>query len=421
MSRTNWADIDNRLLDATWYATPAYHDGFTELRNEDPVHWTEDDRFGRHYWSLTRHDHVREYLERDRDFSSRWDMRAPRTPVRKTPEERFAENLDSQMSLMDRPLHSVYRRPINKHFSVPSVNRMRQSVNDYVDQIIDEVAEKGRCDLVGEVAGELPARVMLDWLDVPKSDWEYLKHSVWLFVAPFDPRFTIDGDPVRTASTGLRQILDYGENLAIQRRKEPGDDLVSTLVKTEIDGSPLSNHELRSYLKSMIGGGLETTRNASVVGLWRFMLDPQQRQLLVNEPDRIGPAVDEILRWSSPAKNKMRVVTEDMDFHGKRLRSGDWVMGFLASANKDERVFDDPHRFDIRRDASDHLSLGAGIHSCLGRHLARLEMSVLIPRVLQAFPDMQPVDPGEPDWIVDTTVNGFRQMEVEYTPIARSK
>lgn len=418
MPRTDWSDVDPLLLDPLWHAKNQYHDVFRQLRDEDPIHWTEDTAFGRNYWSLTRYDHVKEMLDRDRDFSSRWDMRAPRSPIRRTPEQRFAENLDSSMSLMDRPVHDAYRRPLNKHFTVPMVGKMRQQVVEYVDQIVGEVAEKGQCDLVNDVAAELPARLILGWLNVPKQDWEMLKYWVWLFIAPSDPRFTIDNDPIATSWTGMSQILDYAEKLCDERRVNPGDDLVTILVNTHIDGTPASNHELRSYMKTMIAAGLETTRNAAVVGLWRFMLDPEQRQLLVDNPDWIGPAVEEVLRWVTPSKNRMRLVNEDMDFHGKRLRGGDWIFGWTASSNKDERVYPDPHRFDIRRDASNHLSMGSGIHACLGRHLAKLELSVLIPKVLATFPDMRPTSSGEPDWIADQTITGFRSMEVEYTPVA---
>lgn len=418
MTRTDWTEIDTNLLDASWHATNQYHEAFRELRELDPVHWTQDTKFGKSYWSLTRHEHVKEYLDRDRDFSSRWDMRAPRSPVRKTPEQRFAENLDTSMSTLDRPLHDVYRRPLNKHFNVPTINKMRGDVEEYVAQIIDEVAEKGKCDLVSDIAAELPARLVLGWLNVPKEDWAMIKHWTWLFIAPSDPRFMIDNDPIATSWSGMSQILDYAERLCDERRRNPGGDFVTVLVNTQIDGTPASNHELRSYMKSMIAAGLETTRNAAALGIWRFMLDPEQRRLLLDNPDWIGPAVEEVLRYATPAKNKMRVVTEDMDFHGARMRSGDWVLGWLASANRDERVFENPYAFDIRRDASEHLTFGSGVHGCLGRHMARLELSVLIPRLLTAFPDMQPVDSGEPDWIADQTVTGFRTMEVEYTPIA---
>jgi cytochrome P450 len=143
---------------------------------------------------------------------------------------------------------------------------------------------------------------------------------------------------------------------------------------------------------------------------------PEQRELLVSDPSLTGSAVEEIVRWVTPAKNRLRIATRDLEFRGRHIKRGDWVVGFLASANKDERVFDDPQAFDIRRSPNPHIGFGLGPHLCLGRALARLELELLIPRVLAAFPDMHPTIDGEPEWIADTSVTGFTNLPVAYTP-----
>ncbi|KAF0957988.1 cytochrome P450 [Rhodococcus sp. T7] len=416
---TDWSEIDNKLLDPTWYTKPEeFHAGFRQLRDEDPIHWTENDAYGRHHWSITRYDDVKEYLLDPARLSSREDTRVPRSPKRRTPEEKHAQGWDIQIATTDDPLHNLYRRPINKHFSVPAIARLANDVERIVDEILAEVSERGSCDLIEDIAAQLPGKVVFRMLGVPESDWNYLQEACWQWLAAADPRFTIDGDEVATSLYGQKKLLEYGTELALERRRNPKDDFATVIGNLEIDGDKLSLHEMKVWFTTMIGGGLETTRNAGGVGLWLFMQHPDQRQLLIDDPSLVKGAVEEVLRWASPAKNRLRVATENFDFHGKRIRAGDWVVAFLASANHDERVFEDPHKFDIRRTPNPHLALGEGIHLCLGRNLARLELATLFRKTLAALPDLHPVDSGEPTWIADRSVTGFTTLPVEYTPVS---
>ncbi|WP_148085977.1 cytochrome P450 [Actinocorallia herbida] len=412
----DWKALDNNILNAAWYTTPAYHDAFKALRDEDPVHWAEDESFGRNYWVLSRHEDVKNYLLDHGRFSSRWDTRVPRSPKRRTPEEQHAQGWDINVATIDPPLHTAYRRPINKHFSVPAIKKLGHDVTAIVDEIIADAAPRGQVDLVEDLCAELPVRVILRMLGVPKEDWPMLREASWQWLAAADPRWTIDGDPVKTSLHGQKRLIDYCTDLALDRRKNPKDDFATIVGNLEMDGDPLSIHEMRVWFVTLIGGGLETTRNAAAVALWLFMANPDQRELLMNDPDLVNPMIEEALRWTTPAKNRLRIANEDLDLHGRRIRAGDWVIGLLASANKDETVFPDPHRFDITRTPNDHLALGTGIHLCLGRGLARLELATLIPRVLKAFPDLHRTEAGEPDWIADTSVTGFTRMPVAFTP-----
>lgn len=413
-----WDEIDNRLLDPHYYTRDGYQDAFRQMRDDDPVRWVRDDRYGKHYWALTRYADVKEYLLSDRDFSSRWESRVPRSPQRLTPEQRHELGFDVNITVMDDPVHDLYRRPANKHFSVPQIAKMRDAVSTIVDDILAEVSERGACDLVEDIAGELPVRVVLNLLGVPQADWAYLREASWQFLAAADPRWMIDGDPVETSRLGIRKLLDYGTELALDRRENPKDDFATIVANLEIDGDKLSVHEIRGWTLSLIAGGLETTRNAAAVGLWKLMTLPEQRELLVSDPSVTGSAVEEIVRWVTPAKNRLRIAARDFEFRGRHIKRGDWVVGFLASANKDERIFDDPQVLDIRRNPNPHIAFGLGPHLCLGRALARLELELLVPRVLRAFPDMHPAIDGEPAWIADTSVTGFTALPVAYKPIS---
>lgn len=411
---TDWTAIDNKLLDPNWYTTDEYHAVFKTMRDEDPVHWTQDDRYGKHYWSLTRYEDIKAYLQNDRRFSSRWDTRVPRSPVRRTPEERHRQGFDVNVSSTDNPVHDLYRRPINKHFSIPAIARLGADIDSIVDEIIADVAGRGACDLVDDIAAELPIKVILRLLGVPEEDWPMLVEASWQWLAAADPRFIIDNDQVKTSLHGQKRLLDYCADLALERRRNPQDDFATVIGNVEMDGDRLSIHEMKTWFITMIGGGLETTRNAASVGIWLLLKNPEQRALLLADPSLINSTVEEILRWATPAKNRLRIANEDIELHGKTIRAGDWVVGFLASANKDEREFQDPYTFDIQRGPNRHLSLGEGIHLCLGRALARLELATLIPKVLRAFPDLEIA--GEPKWIADTSVTGFTTLPVTYTP-----
>ena len=411
----DWTTVDNSLLDPNWYTSPGYHEAFARMRDEDPLHWTQDDRYGKHYWSPTRYDDVKNYLLDHERLSSRWDTRVPRTPKRLTPEERHERGFDIGVAFNDNPIHDMYRRPINKHFSVPAIGKLGHDVHSIVDEILIEVAERGSCDFVEDIAAELPVKVILRMLGVPENDWPMLREACWQWLAAADPRFIIDNDQVKTSLVGLRRLQEYCTELALERRRHPRDDFATVIGNVEIDGDKLSVHEMKTWFVTMIGGGLETTRNAAAVGIWQFLKNPGQRELLLADPTRVKGAVEEVLRWGTPAKNRLRIATQDIELHGKTIRTGDWVVGFLAAANKDEREFVDPHRFDILRSPNRHLSLGEGIHLCLGRALARLELSALIPKVLRAFPDLETT--AEPTWIADTSVTGFTSMPVRYAPV----
>ncbi len=415
---SDWSEIDNKMLDPHWYLTDEYRDVYARLRVEDPVHWTQDSFYGKDYWFITRYDDVREYLLDHRTFSSRWETRVPKSPKRYTPEERYEMGFDTSLARSDPPVHDLYRRPMNKHFSTPAIAKLLPNVERVVDEILDDIAEDGECDLVEQVAGLLPVRVVLGMLGVPEQDWDELREAAWQWFAPADPKFIVDNDPVKTTRIGHNRILDYCERLALDRRKNPKEDLATIIAGMTIDGDELSIHEIRSYLTIVVGGGLETTRNTGAAGLYLFMTNPDQQRLLSDDPSLAKEAVEEVVRYITPTRARFRVATDDVEFHGRQIRRGDWVIGSLASANRDETKFEDADSFDITRAPVPHLGFSEGVHLCLGRALARLELQTLYRKVLHAFPDMQPS--ADPTPIADISVTGYTEMPVTFTPRARS-
>ncbi|ADP81239.1 cytochrome P450 [Pseudofrankia inefficax] len=411
----DWTSIDNRLNDPLWYRERAeFLAAYRLLRDEDPVHWAKDEAYGRSFWFLTRHEHVKQALGDHMTFSSRhlWTVgRPPRSPRRFTLEQRYELGLEARVVNVDPPIHTYLRRPMNRYFSVPSIAKLTDQIQRYSDEVVDRARGLEKFDLVEEVAAQLPVRVILGMLGVPEEDWALVRNAAGMYTQSHDPRFLVDDDPVKTAETGLRQLIDYAMDLAEERKREPRDDFATVVTEMKIEGEKLSTYELRGWFSALILGGIETSRNAISAGLWQLLVHPDQREIFLSAPaGRALDLVDEVIRWTSPARSLLRVATRDVEMGGKEIRQGDWVLLSLISANHDERVFEDPGRFDLRRDPVDHVGLGDGIHKCLGRNLLRLEFTTLARTLLQAFPDMSCA--GEPTWMLDVNGSGLASLEV---------
>lgn len=412
---TDWSTIDNSLNDPLWFADrQGYLEAFKLLRDEDPVHWAEDTSYGRSFWALTRHEHVKWALNEYSIFSSRhlWTAaRPPRKPQRFTLEQRYELGLEARPNNVDPPMHTYLRRPMNRHFSVPAVGKLGEDIQRYCDDIVEEVKAKETFDLIEDVASQLPLRVILRLLGVPEEDWDHLQDAAGRYTQSNDPRYLIDDDPAKTAEIGLRQLVDYAMALAEDRQRSPREDFATVATNMTIEGEKLSTYELRGWFTALILGGIETSRNAIGVGLWQMLENPDQRQLFVDAPvAETGDMVEEVIRWTSPARSLLRVATRDVEVEGKEIRQGDWVLPYLVSANNDERVFEDPDRFNLLRKPNDHMGLGDGIHKCLGRNLVRLEFTLLAKSVLEALPTMEVA--SEPEWIRDASGSGLVSLTI---------
>jgi cytochrome P450 len=415
---TDLASVDDLLMDPAWYAKNDWHPTFKRLRREDPIHWTDDKRYGHPYWAVTTYDAIREVYERWDLFSSRMGTPLPpRGGRRFTPEERFAMALDVRAPSVDPPVHGLYRRPINKHFSVPAIAKMTEHLDSIIDSLILEAAEKEEFDLVKDVVAQLPVRAVFGLLGVPEEDWASLQASVARYALGSDPEYTIDNDPVKTTAIGAREVDEYASKLALARREDPRDDLASVIGALKIDADKLSLHEMTAWFTTLILGGGETTRNALGNGVWQFLEHPEQRKLVVENEAVLPDAVEEVMRWGSPSRTVLRVANEDLEFHGKEMRTGDWIILFAASGNRDESIWEDPDRFDITRERKENLALGHGIHKCLGRNLARLEMMRFFPKFLSAFPELAMT--AAPVWVADYNSNGIHHMPVTHNGVVR--
>jgi cytochrome P450 len=411
--------IDNSLMDPSWYTKPDYHEAFRVLRDEDPVHYVEAENYDRSFWSVTRHEDVKWCLGNPQLLSSREGARMPRVPSRTTAERRVEMGYDTRLDYLDDPMHSVYRRPLNKHFSVPAVKKLSAGIASYIHEIIDEIEDETEFDFVDAVATRLPVMVVATLLGVPREDWPHLQTLSSRIIESHDPRYTVGGDPLATFRAAYSELMDYAVDLIEDRRRNPRDDFASVLGQMKADHEPLSLREARTSVIALVLGGFDTTRHALGVGVWQLLKNPEQRRILLDEPGAVMGGVDETIRWSTPARSVTRVANEDFKLRDSLIRAGDWVSLLLISANRDERVFERPLEFDVRRSPNDYLSFGEGIHKCLGRNLIRLELASFLPLVFNRLPGLEIV--REPHWLRDTGTSGLADLKLWSGKVVRDR
>jgi len=219
---------------------------------------------------------------------------------------------------------------------------------------------------------------------------------------------------MQTSMEGGMQLFMYCLNLAKQRREAPGRDLLSVIGTAKLDYVLLNDMEIGHNAVMFVLGGLETTRNAISGGVLELMRNPDQWKRLVHNPALMPSAIEEILRWTSPITHIMRTATRDFEWRGKQIRDDDFIVIWNPSANRDEEVFADPYRFDIARNPNYHLAFGQGEHFCIGSHLARLELRLMLEEVMRRMPDLRLA--GEVERLTSIQVAGIKHMPVKFTP-----
>jgi cholest-4-en-3-one 26-monooxygenase len=413
----DWTEVNEKLTTPSFFATGGHHELFRVLRAEDPVHWTDGSGAARPFWSVTRHEDCVRILEDAETFSSEHGGIMLPTADYPTPEQRHAMGYGAMPTHIDPPLHLKIRQPFNKHWSVPAIARLKGKIQTCVDAIMAEVLPRGECDLVEDVAAQLPARLVCEMMGVPEPDRADIRYYCAAFMGAQDPHYQIDGSEQKTQMVMMRSLYDYMHGLAIARRGDPRDDFTSIAGSLRVDGELLDDRILGWWCFGFVAAGLETTRNALTVGMYELMRRPDQAGRLRADPSLLPLAAEEIVRWSNPSKYKWRIPTRDVEIGDRLIRKGEWVVCWLASANRDEEIFVNPQDFDVGRTPNPHLAYSVGEHSCLGRHLARLEIQTMIGAVLTNMPDMEIA--GEPEWLVSNNHTGFKKLPVRFTPPLR--
>ena len=380
-----------------------------ELRATAPIWWNEQppDQGGfgdGGYWVVTKHRDVREVSLRTDVFSS-----AAKSIVPRYGEDVAAGQIEAgraSMIMMDDPEHSRLRKIVSRAFTPRAVERLRADLAGRARRIVTEAVAAGSGDFVRQVACELPLQAIAGLLGVPQEDYDKLFDWTNNMIGGDDPEFA-DND----ALTSTGELIWYAMQLAARKREDPGDDIVTTLVRADADGQRLSEAEFGMFVVTLAVAGNETTRNSITQGMMAFTDHPDQWELF--KAERPKTAADEIIRWATPITSFQRAAMHDTELGGVRIRKGQRVVLFYRSANFDEEVFDDPYGFNIARSPNPHVGFGGtGAHYCIGANLARMTIDLMFNAIADQMPDLRTA--GDPERLRSSFINGIKHWQVDY-------
>jgi cytochrome P450 len=407
-SAINLSDLDLFESGAPWSV-------FKELRDEDPLHFSEEDAPNHGFWSLTRYHDVVSILRDPATFTSERFTNL---------EEVDAEQEEARRSLLetDGARHRALRRLLQGQFTPAAVAHYETFLRGLTATTLDNAFAKGEFDFVREVAADFPINVLARLLDVPPADNRQLiewgnrmigfddpEHADILISDPDSEKYRL----VPFRSPAALEVFAYGDALAKERRGKDGTDLVSVLVNGEMsDGIPLTERDFHTNFLLLVVAGNETTRHTITHTMINLIKHPDQLAKLQEDPELIPWAVEEFLRFASPVYHFRRTATKEVEMHGKKIKAGDKVVTWFASGNRDNRIFDDADSFDVTRNPNEHMTFGrGGPHMCLGNALARIELRVMFEDLISRIDSMELT--GSIDFLRSNFVHGIKRMPVK--------
>jgi cytochrome P450 len=410
-------DISSR---AFWTRPPEVREeSFAELRRDRPLSWhppaetdllPDPDAPG--FWALVTHADITAVSRDAGTFASGQQFGG--VMLEDVPED-MLEAAHSILA-MDAPRHVRQRRVIASVFSPRRVQRISEQIREQARLIVDDLlAGPGEAEFVSAVSARLPMWTISEMIGVPEARRREVADAANAMVAWNDPDFIGDGDPMAVLLDGLMTLHTASFELSALRREEPADDLMTALVQAEVEGASLTDEEIAAFFVLLCVAGNDTTRQTASHAVLALDRNPEQRRLLTEGfDDRIGPAVEEFVRWASPVLTFRRTATRDTEIRGQRIAAGERVVMFYHSGNRDESVFTDPHVFDVIRAENPHVGFGGGgPHFCLGSHLARMQLRSLFGELLARVPDLSV---GEPEWLAGNFINGIKRLPVTVGP-----
>jgi cytochrome P450 len=394
------------LYDPASYAGGQPHDQFAWLRANDPVyrHPCPDGDF----WAVTRYRDVVAVSKDPGTYSSA----AKGIHIGDVPDEDL-QSVRNMMLYMDPPRHLYYRRLVNRPFNARQAEAMRSRIAELASQIVDAVAARGECDLVTDVAGELPSYVIAEMMGIPLDDGRRLYElTEKMHAAP-----GAISEAERMQAVG--EMIMYAADVANTKRTTPADDVASRLIASEVDGDRLNAEEFNWFFLLLVNAGGDTTRNLVAGGMLALFEHPDERRRLQDGLDALLPtATEELLRWVSPVVYMRRTATRDTKLGGRTIKTGDAVVMYYGSANRDGEAFAEAERLDVGRTPNEHVGFGGGGHHfCLGAWVARVEIQTMLREILTRMPDVEQC--GEAEWPESNFICGPKHLPVRFTSSRR--
>ena len=390
---------------------------FRTLRAEAPVYWHQR-KPGQGFWAVTSYDDALKVYHDPATYSSEHgislqfnDAVAQDADESQGPPEYGAGMM---MITTDPPRHSRVRQIINRRFTPRAVSVYEPHIRKIAGEIIDAVIEKGECDFVVDVAAKLPTAVTCEMMGIPREHWHMLFEATNMSIGTEDPEYQQGRTAMETGQAAQAQVFSYFSQLIEERKKKPGEDLVSAFVHGEVEGGKLNDMEVLFNCFLLIVAGQETTRNATSGGMLALIENPRELARFKTDPAIMDTAIEEVLRYTTPVTHILRVAKQDGELRGQKIKRGQRVVLWNASANRDESAFAQPDLFDLARTPNDHLAFGHGEHFCLGANLARLELRVILEEAVRRLGDIQLAGPIER--LRSNFVAGIKHMPVKFAP-----
>jgi cholest-4-en-3-one 26-monooxygenase len=398
-------DVD--LADLDTFVDGVPHAMFDTLRREAPVWYHPASHGVEGFWCIVKH---HDLMELSRDYGH-----ASSALGGITLHDMAEEDLEMQrmmMLQMDPPKHTKLRLLVNKGFTPRMVGRLEQHIRDTAAAIVDNVAGRGQCDFVVDVAAELPLQVIAEMMGVPHEDRHKIFEWSNRMIGSEDPEYSVTREDALGAAT---EMFLYSAELAAAKRANPSDDIISALLQAEVDGTMLTDTEFNLFFQLLAVAGNETTRNLISHGMHLLAEHPDQRARLLADRSLLPSAIDEMLRFASPVMYMRRTAQSDFELRDQTIRTGDKIALWYIAANRDEEVFANPHTFDVTRSPNDHVAFGGGgPHFCLGANLAKLEIRVMFEELLDRLPDLELAGPAQR--LRSNFINGIKHLPVAFTP-----
>ncbi len=396
------------LVSPASFAAGQPHDQFAWLRDNAPVYRHALDATPQRsggatsdsIWAITKHADVRAIGRDHQTFSNYLGG----IHIDDIPEEGLA-SVRNMMLFMDPPEHHRYRKLVRDPFAPRAAEMYRKRIEELAAKIIDTVADRDECDLVEDIAGELPSYVIADLLGIPLDDGRRL------YVLTEKMHAAAGTIPEAERGSAVMEMIMYAAQVRANKLESPGEDLASDLVHGMVDGEELSPEEFAWFFLLLINAGGDTTRNAVGGGMLALFEHPDELRRLQGDIDKLLPtAVEEILRWVSPVIYMRRTAKRATVVRGVEIAEGDKLALYYGAANRDEEVFTNADRFDVSREPNDHIAFGAGPHFCLGSNIARIEIAVILREILTRLPNVEQA--GDAQWLESNFISGPKHLPV---------
>ena len=391
------------------------HDIFTFMRREDPVSWVEPDQF-RPFWAITKHEDIIEIEKQNELF-----INDPRTTLMDIPTEDAIKEFTGGSHLlvrslvhMDNPDHQLYRSLTQKWFAPPNLESLKKDIRNIAKEYVNKMVDHGNeCDFAKDVAIFYPLRVIMSILGVPKEDEPRMLRLTQELFGVRDEDMIRDESETSSESNTITDFFEYFNALTEDRRKNPTNDVSSVIANAKINNEQLGHLEAMSYYIIIATAGHDTTSSSTAGGILALIENPDQLLKLKNNPSLMTSAVEETNRGVTPVKTFFRPATQNYDLKDREIKKDDSILLCYPSGNRDEEIFDDPFKFKVDRSPNRHLAFGHGVHLCLGKYLAKIEMEIFYEELFKKIDNIQLN--GEPEWVKASFVSGLKSLPIKYT------